>query len=74
MDRFNFFTKKYMKKISKDNFKKTLSTFATGITVVGTQGSAGAYQEIVVSDTTPTVLPVVPSKRQRIKKFLQGIN
>ena len=30
--------------------------YTTGITVVGTQGSAGAYQEIVVSDTTPTVL------------------
>ena len=30
--------------------------YTTGITVAGTQGSAGAYQEIVVSDTTPTVL------------------
>ena len=30
--------------------------YTTGITVNGTQGSAGAYTEIVVSDTTPTVL------------------
>jgi len=30
--------------------------YTTGITVAGTQGSAGAYQEILVSDTTPTVL------------------
>ena len=37
MDRLNFFTKKFMKKINKDNFKKTLSAFATGITVVATK-------------------------------------
>ena len=30
--------------------------YTTGVTVVGTQGSAGAYREILVSDTTPTVL------------------
>ena len=30
--------------------------YTTGITVNGVQGSAGAYTEIVVSDTTPTVL------------------
>ena len=30
--------------------------YTTGVTAVGTQGSAGAYREILVSDTTPTVL------------------
>ena len=30
--------------------------YTTGITVVGTQGSAGAYREILVTDTVPTVL------------------
>ena len=32
------------------------TAYTTGVTVNGTQGSAGAYTEIVVSDTTPTVL------------------
>ena len=30
--------------------------YTTGVTAVGTQGSAGAYREILVSDTTPIVL------------------
>ena len=43
MDRFYFFTKKYMKKVNKDNFKKTLSAFATGITVVATKYNSTLY-------------------------------
>ena len=46
MDRLNFFTKKFMKKINKDNFKKTLSAFATGITVVATK-----YKSILLGKT-----------------------
>ena len=32
------------------------TAYTTGVTVNGTQGSAGAYTEIVVTDTTPIVL------------------
>ena len=49
MDRLNFFTKKFMKKINKDNFKKTLSAFATGITVVATKYNSILYGKTINS-------------------------
>ena len=49
MDRHNFFAKKFMKKINKDNFKKTLSAFATGITVVATKYNSILYGKTINS-------------------------
>ena len=38
-----------MKKVNKANFKKTLSTFATGITVVATKNNAILYGKTINS-------------------------
>ena len=45
--------------------------YTTGITVNGTQGSAGAYTEIVVSDTTPTVLHYQCSNHAKMGNSVQ---
>ena len=42
------------------------------MTVNGTQGSAGAYTEIVVSDTTPTVLHYQCSSHAKMGNAVQS--
>ena len=57
MDRFYFFTKKFMKKVNKDNFKKTLSAFATGITVVATKYNSILYGKTINSFSSLSLSP-----------------
>ena len=57
MDRLNFFTKKIMKKINKNNFKKTLSAFATGITVVATKYNSILYGKTINSFSSLSLSP-----------------
>jgi len=57
MDRLNFFTKKDMKKTTKENFKKTLSTFTTGITVVATKNSSILYGKTINSFSSLSLSP-----------------
>ena len=57
MDRLNFFTKKSMKKVNKDNFKKTLSAFATGITVVATKYNSILYGKTINSFSSLSLSP-----------------
>ena len=47
------------------------TAYTTGVTVAGTQGSAGAYTEIVVSDTTPTVLHYQCSSHAKMGNSIQ---
>ena len=47
------------------------TAYTTGVTVAGTQGSAGAYTEIVVSDTTPTVLHYQCSSHAKMGNSVQ---
>ena len=47
------------------------TAYTTGVTVNGTQGSAGAYTEIVVSDTTPTVLHYQCSSHAKMGNAVQ---
>ena len=46
-----------MKKISKDNFKKTLSKFATGITVVATNKNSILYGKTINSFSSLSLSP-----------------
>ena len=74
MDRLNFFTEKSMKKINKDNFKKTLSTFATGITVVATKYNSILYGKTInsfssLSLTPPLVLFSLDNKSSKLNVF-----
>ena len=46
-----------MKKISKDNFKKTLSKFATGITVVATNKKSILYGKTINSFSSLSLSP-----------------
>ena len=74
MDRFNFFTKKCMKKINKENFKKTLSTFATGITVVTTKKNSILYGKTInsfssLSLSPPLVLFSLDKKSSKLNIF-----
>ena len=74
MDRLNFFTKKDMKKITKENFKKTLSTFTTGITVVTTNNSSILYGKTInsfssLSLSPPLVLFSLDKKSTKINIF-----
>ena len=57
MDRLYFFTKKFMKKINKDNFKKTLAAFATGITVVATKYNSILYGKTINSFSSLSLSP-----------------
>ena len=57
MDRLYFFTKKFMKKVNKDNFKKTLSAFATGITVVATKYNSILYGKTINSFSSLSLSP-----------------
>ena len=77
MDRFNFFTKKSMKKVNKENFKKTLSTFATGITVVATKHYSILYGKTINSFTSlslspPLVLFSLDKKSTKLKIFKES--
>ena len=47
------------------------TAYTTGVTVAGTQGSAGAYTEIVVSDTTPIVLHYQCSSHAKMGNAVQ---
>ena len=57
MDRLNFVTKKFMKKINKNNYKKTLSAFATGITVVATKYNLILYGKTINSFSSLSLSP-----------------
>ena len=57
MDKCNSNAKKYMKKISKDNFRKTLSKFATGITVVATNKNSITYGKTINSFSSLSLSP-----------------
>ena len=46
-----------MKKVSKDNFKKTLSAFATGITVVATKYNSILYGKTINSFSSLSLFP-----------------
>ena len=74
MDRLNFFTKKFMKKINRDNFKKTLSTFATGITVITTKYNSILYGKTInsfssLSLSPPLVLFSLDNKSSKLNIF-----
>jgi len=63
-----------MKKINKDNFKKTLSTFATGITVVATKNNSILYGKTInsfssLSLSPPLVLFSLDKKSSKLKIF-----
>tara|TARA_Y100000004_G_scaffold196168_1_gene265330 strand:- start:160 stop:2370 length:2211 start_codon:yes stop_codon:yes gene_type:complete len=47
------------------------TAYTTGVTVAGTQGSAGAYTEIVVTDTTPIVLHYQCSNHAKMGNSVQ---
>ena len=74
MDRHNFFTKKFMKKINNNNYKKTLSTFATGITVVATKYNSILYGKTInsfssLSLSPPLVLFSLDNKSSKLNIF-----
>ena len=63
-----------MKKITKDNFKKTLSTFTTGITVVATNKHSTLYGKTInsfssLSLSPPLVLFSLDKKSTKLKIF-----
>ena len=63
-----------MKKINKNNFKKTLSTFATGITVVATKNNSILYGKTInsfssLSLSPPLVLFSLDKKSSKLKIF-----
>ena len=74
MDRLYFFTKKCMKKVNKDNFKKTLSAFATGITVVATKYNSILYGKPInsfssLSLSPPLILFSLDNKSSKLNIF-----
>ena len=63
-----------MNKITKDNFKKTLSTFATGITVVATNNDYVLYGKTInsfssLSLSPPLVLFSLDNKSSKLNIF-----
>ena len=63
-----------MKKVNKDNFKKTLSAFATGITVVATKHNSILYGKTInsfssLSLSPPLVLFSLDIKSSKLKIF-----
>ena len=74
MDGLYFFTKKIMKRINKDNFKKTLSFFATGITVVATKYNSVLHGKTInsfssLSLSPPLVLFSLDNKSSKLDIF-----
>ena len=66
-----------MKKINKANFKKTLSTFATGITVVATKNNSILYGKTInsfssLSLSPPLVLFSLDKKSTKLKIFKES--
>ena len=66
-----------MKKINKVNFKKTLSTFATGITVVATKNNSILYGKTInsfssLSLSPPLVLFSLDKKSTKLKIFRES--
>ena len=66
-----------MKKVNKENFKKTLSTFATGITVVATKNNAILYGKTINSFSSlslypPLVLFSLDKKSTKLKIFKES--
>ena len=66
-----------MKKINKANFKKTLSTFATGITVVATKNNSILYGKTInsfssLSLSPPLVLFSLDKKSTKLKIFQES--
>ena len=64
-----------MKKINKDNFKKTLSTFVTGITVVTTKNNSILYGKTINSFSSLSLSPSLvlfslDTKSSKLKIFL----
>ena len=63
-----------MEKINKENFKKTLSTFTTGITVVATKNNSILYGKTInsfssLSLSPPLVLFSLDKKSSKLKIF-----
>ena len=63
-----------MKKVNKDNFKKTLSAFATGITVVATKYNSKLYGKTInsfssLSLSPPLVLFSLDNKSSKLNIF-----
>ena len=74
MDGFYFSTKKFMNKVNKDNYKKTLSKFATGITVVATKYKSILYGKTInsfssLSLSPPLVLFSLDNKSSKLNIF-----
>ena len=66
-----------MNKINKDNFKKTLSNFATGITVVATTNNYILYGKTInsfssLSLSPPLVLFSLDNKSSKLKIFRES--
>ena len=66
-----------MKKVNKENFKKTLSTFATGITVVATKHNSILYGKTInsfssLSLSPPLVLFSLDKKSSKLKIFKES--
>jgi len=63
-----------MKKVNKDNFKKTLSAFATGITVVATKYNSKLYGKTInsfssLSLSPPLILFSLDNKSSKLNIF-----
>ena len=63
-----------MKKVNKDNLKKTLSTFTTGITVVATKYNSILYGKTInsfssLSLSPPLVMFSIDTKSSKLKTF-----
>ena len=74
MDRFRLYAKKIMKTISKMNFKKTLSKFTTGVTVICVKNNGIIYGKTVNSFNSlsldpPMVLFSLGNYSSSISKF-----
>ena len=66
-----------MKKVNKDNFKKTLSAFATGITVVATKHNSILYGKTInsfssLSLSPPLVLFSLDNQSSKLNIFNQS--
>ena len=57
MDRLHIYAKRFMKKINKQNFKNTLSKFATGITIVATNKNSTLYGKTINSFSSLSLSP-----------------